>query len=82
MESWCMLVMIALKVKSTCQNGSDHFMSQERFVKVLNTSYLTNSYIFFTLKMESVSKNTIFGLKMMVKRGLEKFILKSLHAGR
>jgi hypothetical protein len=25
----------------------------------------------FTLKMESVSKNTIFGLKMMVKNGLE-----------
>ena len=30
--------------------------------------------------MESVSQNTIFGLKMMVKSGLEKFILKSLHA--
>ena len=29
-----------------------------------NTSYLTDSYIVFTLKMESVSKNTIFGLKM------------------
>ena len=48
----------------------------------LNTSYLTDSYISFTLKMESVSKNTIFGLKMMVKSGLEKSILKSLHAGR
>ena len=48
----------------------------------VNTSYLTDSYISFTLKMESVSKNTIFGLKMMVKSGLEKFILKSLHAGR
>ena len=45
-------------------------------------SYLTDSYIGFTLKMESVTKNTIFGLKMMVKSGLEKFILKSLHAGR
>ena len=32
--------------------------------------------------MESVTKNTIFGLKMMVKSGLEKFILKSLHARR
>jgi hypothetical protein len=33
--------------------------------------------------MESVAKNdTIFGLKMMVKSGLEKTILKSLHAGR
>ena len=31
-----------------------------------NTSYLTDAYIDFTLKMESVSKNTIFGLKMMV----------------
>ena len=48
----------------------------------LNTSYLTDSYIGFTLKMESVTKNTTFGLKMMVKSGLEKFILKSLHAGR
>ena len=36
------------------------------------TFYLTDSYIIFTLKMESVSKNTIFGLKMMVKNGLEK----------
>ena len=35
----------------------------------------------FTLKMESVSKNTIFGLKMMVKSGLEKIFLKFLHAG-
>ena len=49
---------------------------------LLNTSYLIDSYIGFTLKMESVTKNTIFGLKMMVKSGLEKFILKSLHAGR
>ena len=47
-----------------------------------NTSYLTDSYIVFTLKMESVSKNTIFGLKMMVKSGLEKIILKSLRARR
>ena len=45
-------------------------------------SYLTDSYIGFTLKMESVSKNTIFGLKMMVKSGLEKFILKSLQSER
>ena len=48
----------------------------------VNTSYLTDSYIMFTLKMEFVSKNSIIGLKMMVKSGLEKFILKSLHAGR
>ena len=43
-------------------------------------SYLTDSYIVFTLKMESVSKNTIFGPKM-VKSGLEKIFLKFLHAG-
>ena len=46
----------------------------------INTSSLTDSYIVFTLKMESVSKNTIFGLKMMVKTGLEKIFLKFLHA--
>ena len=40
---------------------------------VLSTSYLTDSYIIFTLKMESVSKNTNFGLKMIVKSGLEFF---------
>ena len=48
----------------------------------LNVSYLTDSYIRFTLKMESVIKNTIYGQKMMMKSGLEKFILKSLHVGR
>ena len=47
----------------------------------INTSYLTDSYIVFTLKMESVSKNLIFGLKMTVKSGLEKIVLKFLHAG-
>ena len=43
---------------------------------------MSYSYIDFALKMESVTKNTIFGLKMMVKSGLEKIILKSLYAGR
>ena len=42
-------------------------------LNALNTSYLTDSYIVFTFKMESVFKNTIFGLKMMVKSGLETF---------
>ena len=46
---------------------------------MLNTSYLTDSYIIFTLKTESVSKITIFGLKMMVKSGIEKMFLKFLH---
>ena len=52
----------------------------ERYL-VINTSYLTDSYIIFPLKMESVPKNTMFGLKMMVKRGLEKNFLKCLHGG-
>ena len=43
-------------------------------------SYLTDSYIVFTLKMESVPKIKIFGLKMMVKSCLEKIFLKFLHA--
>ena len=43
--------------------------------------YMSSSYIVFTLKMEPVSKNTIFDLKMMVKSGLVKSILKSLNAG-
>ena len=47
----------------------------------LNMSYLTDSYIVFNLKMESVSKNSIFGLKMMVKSGLDVVFFKFLHAG-
>ena len=46
-----------------------------------NTSYLNDSYINFTLKMESVPEITSFGLKMMVKGGLEKIFLKFLHVG-
>jgi hypothetical protein len=37
------------------------------------TSYFTDAYIVFTLKMESVPKITIFDLKMMVKSGLKKY---------
>ena len=42
---------------------------------------LTDSYIIFTLKMESVPKYTVFGLKIIVKSGLEKIFLKFLHMG-
>ena len=42
-------------------------ISKTKVSSRLNTSYLTDSYIVFTLKMESVSKIKIFGLKMMVK---------------
>ena len=52
------------------------YSNQNYDFQKLNTSYLTDSYIIFTLKMESVSKNTIFGQKLMVKSGLEKIILK------
>ena len=44
-------------------------------------SYLTDSYITCALKMESVSKSTIFGVKMMMKSGLEEIFLKFLNAG-
>ena len=48
---------------------------------LFNTSYLTGSDIFFTLKLESVSKITTFGLQMTVESGLEKIFLKFLLAG-
>ena len=51
-----------------------------RISSFFNMSYLTDSCIIFTLKMESVSKNTIFGLKMMMKSDLGKIFLKFLHA--
>ena len=54
----------------------------KRIMYVLNTSYLTDSYIIFTLKMESVSKNTIFGLQMMVKSGLETFLFEIPPCGK
>ena len=50
-------------------------------INALTRLYLTDSYIIFTLKMESVSRNTIFVLKMIVKSGLEKILLKFFHAG-
>ena len=55
-------------------------MLEERISpKCINTSYLTDSYIVFALKMESASKTTIFGLKMTVKSGLGKIFWKFLH---
>ena len=46
------------------------------------TLYGCKTDIAFTLKMELVMKITIFGVTKVVKRGLEKLILKSLIAGR
>ena len=45
-----------------------------------NTQYMTNSTLACPVKIEYVTKNNIFGLKMMIKSGLEKNILKFLHA--
>ena len=44
----------------------------------LNTQYGYYLTIVFTAKMESVSKITIFGRKMIVKSALEKILLKFL----
>ena len=52
---------------------SNHF-------NLLNTQYMRNPDMVYVLKMEYVSKINIFGLKMMVKSGLEKIFLKFLHA--
>ena len=41
---------------------------------------MTNSTFVCPVKIEYVTKNNIFGLKMMMKSGLEKIILKFLHA--
>ena len=46
-----------------------------------STQYMSYSCI-VSMEMESVTKITNLGLKMMVKSGLEKFILISLQAGR
>ena len=62
------------------RRGSDETHIRRDPHKKLNTSYLTDSYIVFTLKMESATKSIIFGLKMMVKSGLEKIFMKFLHA--
>ena len=45
----------------------------------LNTQYKRNSNFVYVLEMEYVHKINVFDLKMMVKSGLEKMILKFLH---
>ena len=67
-----------LRIEDSLHQGAVIF---HKIVHILNTSYLIDSCIVFTLKMESVSKNTIFGLKVVVRSGLEKMFLKFLHAG-
>ena len=59
-------VIIALTTVETSDYPPISFDLKAALFSPVNASYLT-------LKMESVSKNTIFGPKMMVKSGLEKF---------
>ena len=50
------------------------------FYEPFNTYYATDSTLVCPVKMEYGPKNNIFILKMMMKSGLEKIILKFLHA--
>ena len=59
----------------------DNFTPTYLIFYIVNTLQPCYSTVVFTLKMESVSKNAIFGLKMTVKSDLDKFILKFHHAG-
>ena len=68
--SW---VIIALTIVKASDYPPISFDLKAALFSPVNASYLT-------LKMESVSKITIFGLKMMMKSGLEKIFLKFLHA--
>ena len=52
----------------------------KRILERLNTQYMTNSTLVCPVKIEYVTKNDIFCLKRMMKSGLEKIILKFLHA--
>ena len=58
----------------------------KRGCKYVDVTYYIYNYPWvnhnYNSKWNLYQKNTIFGLKMMVKSGLEKFILKFLHAGR
>ena len=49
-------------------------------LRLFNTQYMTNLTIVYPVKMEYGWNLGISGLKMMVKRGLEKIFLKFLHA--
>ena len=47
-------------------------LNKYAFLLYLNTQYMTNSTLVCQVKIEYVTKNNIFGLKMMMKSGLEK----------
>ena len=70
---------------SKARVGSNSFKYMDKIHRILaikhfNTQYIRNSDMVNVLKMEYVSKIDVFGLKMLVKRGLEKIFLKFLHA--
>ena len=56
------------------------FLLWENRIAYFNTQYMRNPDMVYILKMEYVSKINIFGLKKMVKSGLEKIFLKFLQA--
>ena len=87
MHSTIQITLLGFQQVGTFENKFSRFSGQvqlkeyDRYiVSSINTSYLTESYIIFTLKIESVPKIKIFGLQMMVKSGLEKIFLKFFHA--
>jgi hypothetical protein len=55
-------------------------MRSKTFLSRINTQHMRNSTFVYPVKMEYVSRINMFSLKMMVKSGLEKNILKFLHA--
>ena len=54
---------------------------QKERKKISRTRWFVDQNMSCSYVTQIVSKNTIFGLKMMVKSCLEKIFLKSLHAG-
>ena len=66
--------------------STSFWVSKDNFSRILpqnqveisdiNTQYMRNPDMVYVLKMEYVSKINIFGLKMMVKSGLEKIFFK------
>ena len=68
---------LSYKYVLTCVNKYTNKQKTQLGRKWKNRRLINMAYV---LKMEYVSKINIFGLKMMVKSGLEKIFLKFLHA--
>ena len=74
MKTWCIFQRL------DTSKWKNIFEIKKAFDLSFNTPYMSYSSIVYPVKMEYGSKNNIFGLKMMVKSGLEKIFLKFLHA--